>query len=50
MSEQVRDDPYTVSRRTPLESANGLYAAVLNTMAAGKSRLADLESQLGTTE
>lgn len=46
VSDQVVDDPYTVSRRTPFESATGLYEALMSSLETTRSRLADLDSQL----
>jgi hypothetical protein len=46
VTEQVRDDAYTVSRRTPLESAEGLYDALLAEMERGSARIDALESQI----
>lgn len=48
VTEQVQTDPHTVSRRTPLESATGLYEAVQNELRHSKEKVAHLES-LGTT-
>jgi hypothetical protein len=46
VTEQVKTDPYTVSRRTPLESAEGLYRAILNNLGQLKQQVADLEALL----
>jgi hypothetical protein len=43
---QLPTDPYTVSRRTPRESAEGLYAAILNNLAGLKKQLSQLEAQI----
>ncbi|MFD1717624.1 ADP-ribosylglycohydrolase family protein [Georgenia deserti] len=46
VTEQVKNDPYTVSRRTPEESARGLYEALLNTTRDNKERVQLIESQI----
>ncbi|WJL96962.1 ADP-ribosylglycohydrolase family protein [Microbacterium sp. ET2] len=50
VSEQVVDDPYTVSRRTPLESATGLYEALMASVDKTRARIADIDAQLGSPE
>jgi len=47
VTEQVKTDRWTVSTRTPLESARGLYNALLNTINTTHQRLTNLESQIG---
>ncbi|WP_213452192.1 ADP-ribosylglycohydrolase family protein [Rhizomonospora bruguierae] len=46
VTEQVKTDPYTVSTRTPLESAQGLYNALLNSVKHTRQRLTDIDSQI----
>lgn len=46
VTEEVKTDPYTVSRRTPLESAQGLYAALQNRVRALKEQVELLEAQM----
>lgn len=46
VTEQLPTDPYTVSTRTPKESAEGIYQAILNNLAAIKAQAAALESQI----
>ena len=46
VEKQLPDDPYTVSRRTPRESAEGLYRAILNNLARIKKQAAQLEEQI----
>lgn len=48
VTQQVTTDPWTVSNRTPLESAQGLYNALLNTITTTHQRLTNLQTQ--TTE
>ena len=43
---ELPNDPYTVSRRTPRESAEGIYQAVLNNLASIKEQAALIEQQL----
>lgn len=43
---QLPTDPYTVSRRTPRESAEGLYKAILNNLAGLKKQVTQLEAQI----
>lgn len=44
VTEQVKTDPYTVSRRTPHESATGLYEALRASARASRARLDQLET------
>ena len=46
VEKQLPDDPYTVSRRTPRESAEGLYRAILSNLARIKKQAALLEEQI----
>lgn len=46
VTEELKTDPYTVSRRTPLESAQGMYQAVLNNLEQLKKQVEMLESQV----
>lgn len=46
VTNELADDPYTVSRRTPRESAEGLYQAILNNLSRLKTQVAELESQI----
>ena len=46
VTEQVKTDPWTVSTRTPLESAQGLYTALLNTINTTHQRLTNLQNQI----
>ncbi|HEV2527125.1 MAG TPA: ADP-ribosylglycohydrolase family protein [Thermomicrobiales bacterium] len=46
VTEQVKTDPYTVSRRTPRESAEGLYRAILNNIDSMKAQIDQLERQI----
>lgn len=46
VTEQVKTDPYTVSTRTPLESAQGLYDSLLASLEQSRVRIQHLESQL----
>lgn len=46
VTEELPTDPYTVSRRTPEESAEGLYRAVLNNIESLKQQVAQVEVQL----
>ena len=50
VTEQVKDDPYTVSRRTPLESAEGMYRALTNNVAQLKDVVSMVESQTAVKE
>jgi ADP-ribosylglycohydrolase len=43
---QVQTDPYTVSRRTPRESAEGIYQAILNNLDRLKTQVSQIESQI----
>jgi ADP-ribosylglycohydrolase len=43
---QLPTDPYTVSRRTPRESAEGLYKAILSNLNGLKKQVAQLEAQI----
>lgn len=43
---QLPTDPYTVSRRTPRESAEGLYRAILNNLSGIKQQVSLLEEQI----
>jgi ADP-ribosylglycohydrolase len=44
---EVVNDPYTVSRRTAREAAEGLYRACLAEMAKAKNAVAEIESMTG---
>lgn len=46
VTEELKTDPYTVSRRTPRESAEGLYQAILNNLESLKTQVAQLEQQV----
>lgn len=46
VTEEVKTDPYTVSRRTPEESAQGLYQAVLGNLRQLKEQIDLIEQQL----
>jgi len=46
VTEQLPTDPYTVSRRTPRESAEGIYRAILNNLEQLRTQVAQLESQI----
>jgi ADP-ribosylglycohydrolase len=46
VTEQLPTDPYTVSRRTPRESAEGLHQAILNNLAAIKLQASQIEQQV----
>ena len=46
VTEAARTDPWTVSNRTPLESATGLYNALLNTITHTRTRLDHLTTQI----
>ena len=46
VTEELPNDPYTVSRRTPRESAEGLYQAILNNLQSIKQQVEALESQV----
>jgi ADP-ribosylglycohydrolase len=46
VTEELPTDPYTVSRRTPRESAEGLYQAILNNLETLKTQVNQLESQI----
>ncbi len=46
VTEQVKDDPYTVSRRTPQESAEGIHQAILNNIEKLKTQVAQVEAQV----
>ncbi len=43
---ELVDDPYTVSRRSLADTAQGLYQALLNEMKRSKARIAQLEEQI----
>lgn len=43
---QIPEDPYTVSRRTPRESAEGLYRAILGNLGRIKKQAELLEAQI----
>lgn len=46
VTEQVQTDPYTVSRRTPRESADGIYKALQNNLGVIKTQIAQVEQQM----
>lgn len=46
VEEELKTDPYTVSRRSLRESAEGLYRAALNNVEAVKAQVALVEAQL----
>ena len=46
----VKEDPYTVSRRTPLESAEGMYVSLTNNLQAIKAQVEMLERQIPSEE
>ncbi len=46
VTEELPNDPYTVSRRTPRESAEGLYKAILSNLSLLKTQVSQLESQI----
>lgn len=46
IEEQVVNDPYTVSRRTAREAAEGLYKAAINTMKKMKDTVSLIESMI----
>ena len=48
VTEQVKNDPYTVSQRTPLESAQGLYNALLNEIVRAQERAVGVVSQIAS--
>lgn len=50
VTEAARNDPWTVSNRTPLESATGLYDALLNTITRTQTRLHHLTTQIATDD
>jgi ADP-ribosylglycohydrolase len=43
---ELESDPYTVSRRSLADTAQGLYAALCNEMERGRQRIAELEAQI----
>ena len=43
VEEALKDDPYTVSRRSLVETSHGLYRALLNELERSRARLAELE-------
>lgn len=47
VEDELKTDPYTVSRRSLRESAEGLYRALLNNVASTKQQIEMVESQLG---
>ena len=46
VTDELQNDPYTVSRRTPRESAEGLYQAILNNLEKIRTQVAQLDSQI----
>lgn len=44
VEEELPNDPYTVSRRSLLDTTRGLYQAVLNNLAQERKRIAELEA------
>jgi ADP-ribosylglycohydrolase len=46
VEEELVTDPYTVSRRSLLDTAKGLYQALLNEMNRAKRRIVELEQQM----
>jgi ADP-ribosylglycohydrolase len=46
VEEELKTDPYTVSRRSLEDTAQGLYQAMLNELARGKARVAEVEAQI----
>ncbi len=48
VEEAARNDPWTVSRRTAREAAEGIYRSLLNEIGRTRQALAELESQLET--
>lgn len=46
VTEQLPNDPYTVSRRTPRESAEGLYQAILNNLNTIQTQASQIEQQI----
>jgi ADP-ribosylglycohydrolase len=46
VDDELKTDPYTVSKRSLHESADGLYQALLNSVASMKSQVAQIETQI----
>jgi ADP-ribosylglycohydrolase len=46
VEEELETDPYTVSRRSLADTAEGLYQALINEMNRTRTRIAELEAQL----
>jgi ADP-ribosylglycohydrolase len=46
VEEELKTDPYTVSRRSLEDTAQGLYRALLNELGGTKQRVAELEQQI----
>ena len=46
IEEEVVNDPYTVSKRTARQAAEGLYKAALNELKKMKTTVADIEAQM----
>ena len=43
---ETKSDPYTVSRRSLVNTAQGLYKALLNETNRARARIAELEEQI----
>ncbi len=46
VEEELKTDPYTVSRRSLEDTAQGLYQAMLNEMERSQARIAELQAQI----